>query len=188
MQTLCAYWAPTAPPSPELASYQTNPFQSASAVGRLTLGSRVVFSDDRACVLRSAARSWWRSELTQFHYTSHQACACPFLCQTTPLVFQQDNAPAHRAQVTQAFLRRNNIPTIQWPAMSADLNPIEHLWSYLKNRINNLQNRPFSVAALRREIGRAWNRVPQAYLARPRNSMPNRVNLTINLAGGHIRY
>ena len=65
------------------------------------------------------------------------------------------DAPAHRAKVTQAFLRQNNIPTMQWPAMSADLNPIENFWSSLKNQINKLPNRPMTVAALRREITRA---------------------------------
>lgn len=45
---------------------------------------------------------------------------------------QQDNAPAHRAIVTQNFLAENNVQVLDWPALSPDLNIIERVWAYLK--------------------------------------------------------
>jgi len=44
-------------------------------------------------------------------------------------VFQQDNAPAHRAQSTVEFLRHETpdfIPPDLWPPCSPDLNPVDY--------------------------------------------------------------
>ena len=44
-------------------------------------------------------------------------------------VFQQDNAPAHRARETVQFLQRETpkfIPPDMWPPNSPDLNPVDY--------------------------------------------------------------
>ena len=47
------------------------------------------------------------------------------------LIFQQDNAPAHRATETPAFI----LPTL-WPPNSPDLNPVDHkVWSVLQEQV-----------------------------------------------------
>ena len=51
------------------------------------------------------------------------------------LTFQKDNARAN-----------NNVPLFEWPALSPDLSPREHLWDYFGQRVsriphmNNLRN------------------------------------------------
>ena len=39
-------------------------------------------------------------------------------------IFQQDNAPPHRANITKSFLRDQGIDALPWPARSPDLNII----------------------------------------------------------------
>ena len=41
-------------------------------------------------------------------------------------ILMADNARPHRAHVTDAYLERETIVRLDWPARSPDLNPIEH--------------------------------------------------------------
>ena len=47
---------------------------------------------------------------------------------------QDDNAPCHRAKLVTNWKRQNNITTLEWPAQSPDLNPIENLWHKVAGR------------------------------------------------------
>ncbi len=42
-------------------------------------------------------------------------------------LFQHDNDPKHTSKATVGFLKKNRVKVIQWPSMSPDLYPIEHL-------------------------------------------------------------
>ena len=50
--------------------------------------------------------------------------------------FQHDNALSHTAQITKCLLADNSIEVLpNWPPYSSDLNVIENLWAFPKNRV-----------------------------------------------------
>ena len=51
-------------------------------------------------------------------------------------LFQQDNARIHTAADTMAWFEENNVEVMEWPACSPDLNPIEHCWQRLKDKMH----------------------------------------------------
>ena len=50
-------------------------------------------------------------------------------------MYQHDNAPAHTAPLTVNFLAANRVQVLDWPPLSPDMSPIEHLWDELGRRV-----------------------------------------------------
>lgn len=74
----------------------------------------------------------------------------------------QDNAPPHKAKAAMAWFEKECISLLDWPASSPDLNPIENVWSLMKNRINRRQPRPTTLEAMAIAIQEEWEGISGA--------------------------
>ena len=57
------------------------------------------------------------------------------------LLFQHDNARPLVARYSQLFLQQNGVHVIRWPALSPDMNCIEHLWDVLGRMVDEQRTR-----------------------------------------------
>jgi hypothetical protein len=48
------------------------------------------------------------------------------------------NVGPHRACIVQNYLQQDAIELLPWPAMSPDMNQVEHLWNYLGRKMKQL--------------------------------------------------
>jgi transposase len=47
------------------------------------------------------------------------------------LIFMDNNARPHRPRIVREFRQQEAIDTFQGPAVSLDMNPIEHVWDFI---------------------------------------------------------
>ncbi|PZC79222.1 hypothetical protein B5X24_HaOG216710 [Helicoverpa armigera] len=82
---------------------------------------------------------------------------------------------AHAAGIVREYLRDVNITVMDWPARSPDMNPIEHMWDELKRRVRARQPVAQTMQELKTAIEEEWEMIPQNFIERLINSMPNRM-------------
>lgn len=115
-----------------------------------------------------------------------QPIVLPFIAAHPGTVLQKDNARPHTARVTQNFLVTNNVQTLLWPALSPEMNPIEHVWDYMKRKIR--ARNVYNVQQLRQAITNEWNQLPARFLHSLVASMRRRCTELIRVNGGHTHY
>lgn len=103
-------------------------------------------------------------------------------------IFQQDNAAIHASRYTKNFLNTNNIPILDWPACSPDLNPIENLWGMLVDKVYASGRQYETVRTLKAAVQDAWSSLEPEQLKRLINSMPRRLQQVIINRGGSTEY
>lgn len=106
--------------------------------------------------------------LTEGTINSHKYCEIlskaliPFL-QKHPkkkFVFQQDNASIHKSKFTKSFISDNDIETLEWPAKSPDMNPIENIWGILARKVYDNGRKQFtSKKELEKAIFKNWKQI-----------------------------
>ncbi|XP_029655155.1 uncharacterized protein LOC115228811 [Octopus sinensis] len=104
----------------------------------------------------------------------------------TDFEFMHDNDPKHTARVTRKFLEEEKIKTINWPAQSPDLNPIEHVWAYIKFQLRNMGR--LDKETLKQEVLKIWNNLPPELIRKYVLSFHKRVLEVYKTKGKHINY
>ncbi len=83
----------------------------------------------------------------------------------------------HNMIMTAALLEKLRVKVMDWPSMSPDLNPIEHLWDILKRKVEECK--VSNIHQLHDVIMEEWKRTPVATCEALMNSMPKRVKAVL---------
>ena len=68
-----------------------------------------------------------------------------------------DGAPSHIVRAIIALLQANQINVLPWPSLAQDLNPIEHIWDVIGQRVRSRV--PLNIRELERFVVEEWNGV-----------------------------
>jgi transposase len=101
-------------------------------------------------------------------------------------IFQQDNDPKHTSKYVKDFFEENGINVLTWPSQSPDLNPIEHLWDYIKREVRKAN--PKNIKDLKAKVREIWNNVSPDFCRKLINSMPKRVEAVVRAKGKHTEF
>ncbi|KAI6660736.1 Transposable element Tcb1 transposase [Oopsacas minuta] len=103
-------------------------------------------------------------------------------------IFMQDGAPAHTTKMTQRWCRDSLNEFWEkgdWPGNSPNLNPIEHLWAILKERVNE-KGQMTNRNQLIETVKLAWQAITPDILENLVGSMPNRVKVVLEMGRDYI--
>jgi len=78
-------------------------------------------------------------------------------------LFQQENAPCHKAKMVQEWFEEHNneFEVLTWPPNSPDLNQIEHLWDVLNKQVQSMEAPPRNLQDLKDLLLTSWCQIPQ---------------------------
>ncbi|GFX24229.1 DDE_3 domain-containing protein [Trichonephila clavipes] len=97
-----------------------------------------------------------------------------------------DNARPHRAVIVEENLEGLSLERMEQPALSPDLNLIEHLWDYLGRQVAALNPPPRSLGELEQSLIHVWSSLPLSVTDNLIDGMEIRCLQCIQARGGHI--
>ena len=74
-------------------------------------------------------------------------------------------------------MREFGVDDLNWPAQSPDLNPIEHVWDELEQRLRARPSCPTSVCDLTNALLEEWSKIPINTLLYHVESLPEELKL-----------
>lgn len=104
------------------------------------------------------------------------------------LCLMQDGAREHIARATMDEFVERGIQPIQWLSYSPDLNPIEIVWNWIKDYIQNHYDEKLSYDRLREAVKVVWNSIEQYQLDDLIESLHDRCLAVIAADGKHIKF
>ncbi len=117
-------------------------------------------------------------ELQFIEGTMNSNMYCDILKQSMiPSLRRMGRQAVFRMITITALLKKLRLKVMDWPSMSPDLNPIEHLWGILKWKVEECK--VSNIHQLRDVIMEEWKRTPGATCEALVNSMPKRVKAVL---------
>ena len=103
-------------------------------------------------------------------------------------VVMQDNCPVHTAAIVKERLKELEIPILEWPPYSPDLNPIENVWGYIKRILHSEYPVCRNAEEVEGVILQIWNSIPDAMIQKFAGNMEHMLRAVIEADGGHTKY
>ena len=102
-------------------------------------------------------------------------------------IVMEDNALVHK-KVCIPPREALGMETLEWPPNSPDLNPIENIWSYMKDIIARDYAQVSSAKEMKRIVQDMWQQFTDGQWDKLIESMPNRMEAVIAANGGSTRF
>ena len=104
-------------------------------------------------------------------------------------IFQDDNAPCHRARIVNDFWENHNeCLHMWWPSKSPDLNIIEHVWDMLGRRVRSIDPPVNTARDLAIALPAEWDQILQTDIQKLYRSLRSRCQACVQNNGGPTRY
>ena len=99
----------------------------------------------------------------------------------------EDGAPCHKAGYTTHEREKEGIVKIDWPANSPDFNPIERIWTLMKQRIQRRRGaeRVTTVQRMREVLIEEWENITVEEINREIMKLPAIMQRCIDVNGSN---
>jgi len=102
-------------------------------------------------------------------------------------IVMEDNAPVHKKYCIP-LREKLKMQTLEHPANSPDLNPIEHIWAIMKHRIAKEYGHITSQVEMKKVVQEMWDSFGDDEFNHLIESMVERIEAVIKAKGGSTKY
>ncbi|CAC5377441.1 unnamed protein product [Mytilus coruscus] len=98
-------------------------------------------------------------------------------------IYQDDNAPVHRAKVVKEYMEQNQLYGMEWPVQSPDLSIIENMWRKIKLQLQKQAHNITTKAQMDTANRNIWTNIPLEFIKKLYESIPRRLRQVIRASG-----
>ena len=102
--------------------------------------------------------------------------------------YQDDGASCHDAQAVIDFCARKGIDRPFWPPNSPDLNPIEHVWGWVNNKLTAMKDKPQNIDELKIALTKFWDEITVTSIQNLYKSMGKRMEAVRKAKGWNTKF